>query len=135
MDAYNPADPIVFKFGRFELIPAMRLLAADGQIIKIGSRAFDLLTVLVERAGAIVAKTELMERVWRSIVVEDTNLRVHISTLRCLLGDDGVYSRYIVHAARRGYVFVAPVVIERRTMSSHAPTVGKTTPVARAMAG
>jgi Transcriptional regulatory protein, C terminal len=52
---------------------------------------------------------QLMSRVWPNAVVEDTNLRVNICALRRVLGDDGLESRYIVHVARQGYVFVAPL--------------------------
>jgi len=97
----------VFRFGQFELVPARRLLAKEGRAVKIGSRAFDVLTVLVGNAGSVVESQELMVRVWGKVVVEDSNLRVHISTLRRLLEDDGRENRYIVHVARRGYVFVA----------------------------
>jgi DNA-binding winged helix-turn-helix (wHTH) protein len=69
----------IFSFGGFHLIPERRLLAKGGRPVKLGSRALDLLVVLVENAGSVVAKGELMMQVWGSVVVEETNLRVHIS--------------------------------------------------------
>ena len=110
MNAISQLHDVVFRFERFELIPARRLLARDGRAVKVGSRAFDLLVALVERAGSVVAKDELVSRVWANLIVEDTNLRVHIASLRRLLGDDGLESRYIVHVARQGYIFVAPLL-------------------------
>jgi DNA-binding winged helix-turn-helix (wHTH) protein len=101
MNATSQLDDVVFRFEKFELIPGRRLLARDGRVVKVGSRAFDLLVALVERAGKVVRKDELVSCVWANVVVEDTNLRVHISSLRRLLGDDGLESRYI---------FVAPVL-------------------------
>jgi DNA-binding winged helix-turn-helix (wHTH) protein len=109
MNAIGPPQAGVLKFGSFELSPARRLLAREGRALKIGSRAFDLLIVLVENAGRVISKDELLSRVWGNVIVEDTNLRVHVSFLRRLLGDDGLESRYIVHVARRGYIFVAPL--------------------------
>jgi DNA-binding winged helix-turn-helix (wHTH) protein len=110
MNATSQLDDVVFRFEKFELIPGRRLLARDGRVVKVGSRAFDLLVALVERAGKVVRKDELVSCVWANVVVEDTNLRVHISSLRRLLGDDGLESRYIVHVARQGYIFVAPLL-------------------------
>jgi DNA-binding winged helix-turn-helix (wHTH) protein len=106
----GPTEPMAFAFGKFKLIPAQRLLTQGGRSLKLGSRALDILVTLVQRAGEIVSRDELMSRVWSNVIVEDTNLRVHISTLRRVLEDDGLHNRYIVHVARRGYVFVAPLM-------------------------
>jgi DNA-binding winged helix-turn-helix (wHTH) protein len=114
MKTLSPVDESVFRFGPFELRPARRLLIKDGRAVKVGSRALDLLVALVQNAGTVIEKDELISRVWANVVVEDTNLRVHIAALRRLLGDDGLDSRYIVHVARRGYVFVAPLVVTDR---------------------
>ena len=113
MNSNVPVDEVVFKFGSFELFPARRLLLKGGRIVKVRSRALDLLVALVENAGRVIAKNELMSVVWSNVVVEDSNLRVHIAALRRLLGDDGLESRYIVHVARRGYVFVVPISFTR----------------------
>ena len=114
-------DEFVFRFGPFELSPTRRLLTKDGRAVKVGSRALDLLIALVENAGSVIAKDELISRVWTRVIVEESNLRVHIAALRRLLGDDGLDSRYIVHVARRGYVFVAPSVLTDGPMSRPAP--------------
>jgi DNA-binding winged helix-turn-helix (wHTH) protein len=99
----------VFRFGGFELVPARRLFTRHGRAVKVGSRALDLLIVLVENAGQVVGNHALISGVWGNVIVEDSNLRVHISKLRRLLGDNRRESRYIVHVARRGYMFVAPL--------------------------
>jgi DNA-binding winged helix-turn-helix (wHTH) protein len=112
MNAIAPIHDAAISFGRFELFPARRLLAREGQPLRVGSRALGLLITLVENAGRVVCKNELMTNVWGGVIVEEANLRVQMSALRRLLEDDGLDSRYIVHVARRGYVFVAPV--ERR---------------------
>jgi DNA-binding winged helix-turn-helix (wHTH) protein len=107
-------EDVVFKFGGFELFPERRLLSRSGRTVKMGSRALDLLVALVERAGRVVTKDELISRVWPDVIVEDTNLRVNICNLRRVLGDDGLDDRYIVYVARRGYVFVALLESSRR---------------------
>jgi DNA-binding winged helix-turn-helix (wHTH) protein len=121
------ADPVayeaVFRFGPFELVPLRRFLSRDGHAIRVGSRALDLLVVLVENAGKIVDKGAMLARVWPNVVVEDGNVRVHIRNLRRLLGDDGLESRYIVHVARRGYVFVAPIHEVSRNLTSGSATM------------
>jgi predicted ATPase/DNA-binding winged helix-turn-helix (wHTH) protein len=78
----------------------------QGLPVRLGSRALDILIALVERAGEVVSKNELMSYAWPNTVVEENNLRVHVAALRKILGDD---ARYIINVAGRGYSFVAPV--------------------------
>lgn len=65
-------------------------LLSAGKRVAIGSRALDVLAVLVENAGEIVGKTQLIERVWPKTIVEENNLQVQISTLRKILGTDAI---------------------------------------------
>ena len=88
---------------------AAKQLLESGKAVNIGSRAFDLLTLLTERAGQVVSKADLIVRAWPSTVVEEVNLRVHIAALRKALGDGQHGVRYIASVAGRGYAFVAPV--------------------------
>jgi predicted ATPase/DNA-binding winged helix-turn-helix (wHTH) protein len=99
----------LLTFGPFQLRPARQSLLRDGNAVRLGSRALNLLTVLVERAGELVSKDELARRVWPGMVVEDANLRVHVSALRKILGDGGAGERFINTVAGRGYCFVARV--------------------------
>jgi predicted ATPase/DNA-binding winged helix-turn-helix (wHTH) protein len=75
-----------YCFDRFEIQPVERRLIVDGQPTSIGARAFDLLTTLVENPGRLITKSELLDRVWPGLVVEEANLHVQISGLRKLLG-------------------------------------------------
>ena len=95
------------RFGRFELQPDARQLLADGKPVTLGTRAFDLLSVLVERAGQLVSKNELLALVWPGLVVEENNLQVQVSTLRKLLGQ-----RALATIPGRGYRFDLPVARE-----------------------
>lgn len=79
-----------FDFGRFSVRPTERTLLVDGTPAKLGARAFDLLTVLIERRDRTVGKDELLQRVWSGLVVEENNLAVHISALRKLLGHQAI---------------------------------------------
>jgi len=91
-------------FGRFTLEPAHRRLLMDGQPVSLGARAFDLLVVLVARAGRLVSKQELLTSVWPGLVVEENNLQVQVSSLRKLLG-----SSALATIPGRGYRFELPV--------------------------
>ncbi len=79
-----------YRFGSFELQPDQRRLLVDGRSAALGPRAFDVLLALVERAGQLVSKNELLDLVWPGLVVEENNLQVQISTLRKLLGPQAI---------------------------------------------
>jgi DNA-binding winged helix-turn-helix (wHTH) protein len=82
-----------------------RQLVADGVPIELGTRALDLLLVLLQADGSLVTKDELVSRVWPGIVVAEENLKVQISALRKALGED----RDFIRTEFRGYRFTAPV--------------------------
>lgn len=98
------------SFGPFHVLPSQRQLLEGNRPLRIGSRAFDILVVLVERAGELVRKDELRNLVWPGTFVEDGNLKVQVATLRRTLRDGVDGNRYISTVAGRGYWFVAPVV-------------------------
>jgi predicted ATPase/DNA-binding winged helix-turn-helix (wHTH) protein len=97
------------SFGPFRLLPTQQLLLEGDNPIRLGSRALEILIVLVERAGELVSKSELMARVWPNTVVEENNLRVNVAALRRTLGDGQPGRRYLTTIPGRGYRFVAPV--------------------------
>src|SRR6201987_404342 len=76
------------EFGRIRVLLRRRRLLADGVAVELGTRAFDLLLVLLEADGALVTKKELLDRVGPSVVVSEENLKVQISDLRKALGAD-----------------------------------------------
>ncbi len=90
----------IFRFGRFELRPSQRQLLAGGEPVAVGARAFDLLLVLVENHDRVLGRDELLDLVWPGLVVEENNLRQHVSALRKLLGATAV-----VTVPGRGYRF------------------------------
>jgi predicted ATPase/DNA-binding winged helix-turn-helix (wHTH) protein len=105
-------------FGPFRLDIPGRLLQRDGVDVKIGSRSLDLLIALVERAGDVLSRRELMAHAWAGLVVDEANLRVNISNLRKCLGDGEDGARYVVNLPGRGYSFVAPLTRMRSASSS-----------------
>ncbi len=79
-----------YVFDGFELQPDERRLLVRGAPAALGPRALDLLLTLVEHAGQLVTKDQLLERVWPDVVVVENNLQVQISALRKLLGPDAI---------------------------------------------
>jgi DNA-binding winged helix-turn-helix (wHTH) protein len=100
------AADAMLEFGRFCVLLRRRQLVADGVPIALGTRAFDLLLVLLEADGSLVTKEELMSRVWPGIVVAEENLKVQIAALRKALGEDRDFIRT---EFGRGYRFTAAV--------------------------
>jgi len=119
----RPATPPAARwqatFGPFLLSPDERLLQRDGVPVRLGGRALDLLVVLVENAGAVVNKNDLLARVWRDVVVDEGSLRFHMHAVRKALGDGVAGTRYVVNTANKGYTFVAAV--ERQSHSAEVP--------------
>jgi len=108
----SASDEGAYLFGPFRLLPRQRLLLSGDEPVRLGSRALDILVALVERAGELVGKDELMARVWPNTFVVQANLTVHVSALRRALRDGTGGNRYFVNVPNRGYYFVAPVVLE-----------------------
>ena len=97
-------------FGPFELSSRERALRRDGVVLPLGSRALDILIYLAERQGEVIAKQELLDRVWSDVTVEEGSIRVHVFAIRKALGDGQFGNRYIVNIKGRGYSFVGTIV-------------------------
>jgi len=104
-------------FDPFELNVGKRSLKKAGDVIPLGGRAFDILLALVDRAGEVVSKSELIAKVWPNVTVEEVSLRVHLSALRKALGDEGSAHKFVTNVKGRGYCFIAPVT--GRTAEDH----------------
>jgi predicted ATPase/DNA-binding winged helix-turn-helix (wHTH) protein len=101
--------PRSFAFGPFVLVPERQLLLQGEAPVRIGGRALDILTALVERPGELVSKRELMARAWPNIIVDESNLKVNMAALRRAIGDGPGASQYIATVTGRGYRFIARV--------------------------
>jgi len=95
------------QFGRFRLNARRRELLAEGAVVPIGSRALDILLVLLDARGELVTKDELLSRVWPEAIVEENTLQFQISTIRKVLGKDRDFIKTI---SGRGYRFVCEVI-------------------------
>ncbi|HWZ71975.1 MAG TPA: winged helix-turn-helix domain-containing protein, partial [Casimicrobiaceae bacterium] len=100
----SPGPPERYRFGPFELQPDKRRLLKDDATISLRPRAFDLLVALVDRAGHLLTKDELLDQVWPKMVVEEAALHVQVSALRKVLGADAITT-----VSGRGYQFTLPV--------------------------
>jgi DNA-binding winged helix-turn-helix (wHTH) protein len=96
-----------FLFGKFRLAADGTMLLCDGHVVPLSPKALRTLVTLVERAGEVVTKTQLLETVWPDSFVEDTGLTRNISVIRQALGEEG--EGFIATVARLGYRFTARV--------------------------
>ena len=119
-------DEHAISFGPYRLLAAQRLLLEGDQPVRLGSRAFDILEALVERAGEVVGKEQLIARAWPQTYVEEANLKIQVSALRRALGDGQDGNRYVITVPGRGYNFVAPVRREEPSRPPLPPTVTST---------
>src|SRR5580704_8797904 len=116
-------DGSTISFGPFRLLAAQRLLLEGDKPVRLGSRAFDILAALVERASEVVTKEDLIARAWPQTFVEEANLKIQVSALRRALGDGQDGHRYIVTVSGQGYNFVAPVRLEKSLQPASPPTI------------
>ena len=98
-----------YRFGPFHLDVRERRLSRGGEVIPLRLKVFDTLLVLVENAGRLVTKQELLDRVWPETTVEENNLNHNVSMLRKALGEKATGQQYIETVPRVGYRFAAPV--------------------------
>ena len=113
------------EFGRFLVLLRRRQLFAGDAPVELGTRAFDLLLVLLEADGSLVTKDELLSRVWPGIVVSEENLKVQVSALRKALGAD----RDVIRTEfGRGYRFTGVLSTDIVTGASDRPTRSKQLP-------
>lgn len=106
------------SFGDFCLDPANRLLLRKGVRVDLPARALDVLILLVEANGDLVAKDRFMTDVWRGVPVTDEALTQTIRALRQALGDSATAPQFIETVPKHGYRFVAHVTTTLAHMES-----------------
>ena len=108
-------EQVVYESGEWEIDLGRRELRARAVPVPIGSRAFEIIEVLVQSAGQLVTKDDLMGRVWPGAVVEENTLQVHISAVRKALGPD----REMLRTAHRlGYRLLGSWIVRRESASA-----------------
>ena len=99
----------LYEFGGFRLDCAEKVLLRDGKSLPITPKVFETLCVLVENAGHLLEKDELMQKIWEDRFVEESNLTFNVKMLRKALGDNAAHPMFIETVPRRGYRFIAEV--------------------------
>src|SRR5262245_29932230 len=101
----------VHRFGSFALDVRARELRSGDRSVMLQAQSFEILRLLLDRAGHVVARDEFRKRLWPdgTFVDYEHSLNAAIKRLRNLLGDDAEQPRFIETVPRRGYRFIAPV--------------------------
>ena len=102
------ASSSCYRFGPFELQPSERQLLMHGAQVNIGPRALEVLTLLAERSGHLVTKSEMLDRVSQKVVVEENTLQAQIASMRKILGQDAIATVF-----KHGYRFTLDVKADR----------------------
>jgi DNA-binding winged helix-turn-helix (wHTH) protein len=99
------------RFGVFEADPVARELRKNGVRVKLQDQPFQVLTILLKRAGEVIPREELRQKVWTAdtFVDFDNGLSTAINKIREVLGDSADNPRFVQTLPRRGYRFIAPV--------------------------
>ncbi len=98
-----------YSFGPFCLDTGECLLNLDGKPVPLAPKAFEALLMLVENAGHLVDKDDLMRRLWPGTFVEEANVAKYVSLLRNILSEATNGREYIETIPKRGYRFVVEV--------------------------
>jgi DNA-binding winged helix-turn-helix (wHTH) protein len=111
MSSQPSVPPSRWRFGQFELNVSTRELRKNGLRIRLQEQSARILEALLERAGELVTREELRERLWPADTFVDfeRSLNAAVAKLRQVLADSAEHPRYVETVARRGYRFVAPV--------------------------
>jgi DNA-binding winged helix-turn-helix (wHTH) protein/tetratricopeptide (TPR) repeat protein/TolB-like protein len=120
----STSESPLYAFGDFVLDPRERRLLGAGVPVSLTPKAFDLLVLLVERAGTVVSKDEIMKVIWPRGYVEESNLVKHVWMIRRALGDDDESNRYIETVPKLGYRFIASVGMRARAAAGGAAPPG-----------
>ena len=101
----------VARFGVFELDLSAGELRKSGVKLRLQGQPFQVLALLLERAGEVVTREELQQKLWPSdtFVDFDHSLNTAVNKVREALGDSASSPRYVETLARRGYRFIAEV--------------------------
>jgi len=112
----------VLRIGDWRVEPTLDEISKDGSTVKLEPRTMRLLVCLAESAGQVVSVDQLLDQVWKDVVVTPDSVYQAIVILRRSLGDDPKEPRYIANVMRRGYRLIAPVSRETPSVPAPLPT-------------
>lgn len=113
-----------YEFGAYRLEAQSRMLFREGKHVALPPKVAELLVALVQAAGRLLTKEELLQRLWPDTVVEEGSLTSHISMLRKALGEGPKGQDFIETLPKRGYRFV--VSVKRLASGAHDSGVDRT---------
>lgn len=109
MQVASDAKSTVLRIGEFRIESALDEVSRDGTVTKLEPRAMRVLVHLAEHAGQVVSVDQLLDAVWKDVVVTPDSVYQVVAGLRRSLGDDPKSPTYIANVLRRGYRLIAPV--------------------------
>ena len=124
--------PLAKVFGQFRLDPVNQCVWRAGERIELAPKALAVLNYLVDHPGRLVTQSELLEALWPETYVQPEILRTYILDLRKALGDHAKEPRFIRTFPKRGYQFLASVVVEgaaEQLSAAEKDPVGRETPL------
>ena len=101
----------LYKFGVFRLDAKTQILTKEGTKVDLDAKPIQVLLALLESAGVLVSRKDLLKKVWGGTSVSRDSIYQHISVLRKVLGESRNDNKYIMTVPRGGYQFLAPVEI------------------------
>src|SRR5919204_1208263 len=106
-----------FRFGPFVAHRNAYRVMRAGEVVELTPKLLDLLFHLLDHAGSLVTKEQLLDTLWPGANVTENALSQAVSDLRHALDDDAGAPKFIRTVARRGYRFIAPI----EALDSHPP--------------
>jgi TolB-like protein/Flp pilus assembly protein TadD len=103
-------DTRALRIGDWRVDPVLDEIAKDGRTLKLEPRTMRVLLCLAEHAGEVMSVEQLLDAVWKDLVVTEDSVYQAVAMLRRALGDDPKEPRYIANVLRRGYRLVTPVI-------------------------
>jgi DNA-binding winged helix-turn-helix (wHTH) protein len=112
-------EPRILRFGSYEADLKEARLTKSGVRIRLQEQPFQILILLLERAGQVVTRDEIREKLWsdNTFVEFDNALNTAVGKLRAALNDSAENPRFLETVPRRGYRFVAPVAFQSELVS------------------
>ena len=105
----NSPGHTVLRIGDLRVDPALDEIRKDGRTTKVEPKSMQLLMCLAGQAGQVLSVGELLDQVWKDVVVSQDSVYAAVAALRRTLGDDPKKPKYIANVVRRGYRLIAPV--------------------------
>lgn len=119
-----PSQCRIVRFGLFEADLEQGELRKSGVRVKLHDQPFQILIILLERAGEVATREEIRQRLWpgNTFVEFDNGLNVAVKKLRAALSDDADSPRFVETVPRRGYRFIAPVAVTSSVVAAAVST-------------